>query len=104
MTRHRLDWFSLVSGIVLTTIAVLALTGISTDVARWAGPASLIGIGVLVLAAVVAGSREGTQVDDTGSGPTSAQVRQATRAEVEAADHSGLGDETVGSEREGDAG
>lgn len=58
MTRHRLDWFSLLSGLALTAVAVVALTGVDWDLARWLGPAVLIGVGVLVLAAVASSARD----------------------------------------------
>lgn len=93
MTRHRLDWFSLLSGLTLTGIAVVALTGIDWDLARWVGPAVLIGVGVLVLAAVLAparGDARGTASTAPAPGPDGEhdeRLLEDARAEVDAVDH-----------------
>lgn len=86
MTRHRLDLFSLLSGLVLTAIAVVALTGIDLEVARWLGPAVLIGVGVLVLAAVVSRERGPADAEDEVPPPHDDATLAEARAEVDAAD------------------
>jgi len=69
MTRHRLDLFSLLSGLALTLLAVLALVdGFTLDIARWLWPTVLISTGALVLVTVVGRSRSAADdaTDDTG--------------------------------------
>ena len=53
MTRHKLDLFSLISGLVLVGIATAALFDISADVTVWVWPSLLIAVGVVVLASVL---------------------------------------------------
>lgn len=93
MSRHRLDLFSLLSGLTLIAIAVVALAGISLDVARWVGPSVLIGIGVLILATVLSPNRDGSgeappeAAAAPGSGPASAPAAVAdSRADDAGAD------------------
>lgn len=59
MTRHRLDLFSLLSGLVLTAIALVALFGVSVDAAPWLGPTILIGVGAVVVGSVLRSQRDG---------------------------------------------
>lgn len=57
MTRHRLDLFSLLSGLVLVGLALAALVGVSVDVAVWVWPSILIVLGVVVLTSVLGSAR-----------------------------------------------
>lgn len=57
MTRHPLDLFSLLSGLTLTGIALVALLGVGLDVAGWVWPTVLIGVGLAVIATVVGSGR-----------------------------------------------
>ena len=59
LTRHRLDWFSLLAGLVTTTLAVVAFTDSWTrPVADWVWPTVLVAAGLLVLATVLLGRGE----------------------------------------------
>lgn len=98
MTRHDLDLFSLLSGLVLTGIALAALFGVSIDVGVWVGPTILIAVGVIVLASVLTSASRrtaeaaapgaGPDTDDPGGhDPDRAEALATAREEVEAADH-----------------
>lgn len=89
MTRHDLDLFSLLSGLVLVAIALVALFGISLDVATWVWPTVLIGVGLAVLGTVVVStSRSEDPTTDDASDAERAEAMAAARAEVDAADGS----------------
>ena len=61
MTRHKLDLFSLISGLFLVLIAVAALFGVNVGVAAWVWPTVLIVLGVVVIASVATSSRQATE-------------------------------------------
>ena len=85
MTRHRLDLFSLLSGLVLIGIALAALFGVSLDVAAWVWPTILIAVGVVVIGSVVASnvSTEGEElVDNDGEDSERTEAMAAARQEV----------------------
>lgn len=87
MTRHDLDVFSLLSGLVLTGIALVALFGVVTGIASWVWPTVLIGIGVVVIALSLARSTDdGDRDDPTTPSPDRAAAMAAARDEVEQAD------------------
>ena len=86
MNRHSIDLFSLLSGLVLSGIALAALFGVSTTVAGWVWPTVLVAIGVVVVAAaLVPDTRrdEPAESDD----PERVDALAAARHEVEEADH-----------------
>ncbi len=89
MTRHRLDLFSLLSGLTLTGIALVALLGVGLDVAAWVWPTILIGVGVVVLATVLGSDRTATDTTTAAedpSDPARDEAMAAARAEVDEAD------------------
>ena len=86
MNRHDLDLFSLLSGLALTAIALVALFGVTTGVAPWVWPAVLIVIGVVVVGLAVARSTD-TADEPTSPDPERAAAVAAARTEVEEADH-----------------
>ncbi len=96
MTRHDLDLFSLLSGLVLTGIALAALFDVGIDVGPWVWPTVLIGVGVVVLVAVLT-SRDEPADPAAGADPadgwphnhrdTDDAVLADARAEVEGVDH-----------------
>lgn len=69
MTRHDLDLFSLLSGLVLTGIALAALFDVSADLGPWVWPGVLIAVGVVVLVSVLSSAGDG------GGGPESGRER-----------------------------
>lgn len=84
MTRHDLDLFSLLSGLVLTGIALAALFDVGIDIGPWVWPTVLIGVGVVVLGSVLSsGSR--TADHAPADGPDGDVLADA-RAEVDRAD------------------
>lgn len=88
MTRHDLDLFSLLSGLVLTGIALAALFDVGIDIGPWVWPTVLIGIGVVVLGSVLSsGSRtdDGGPDGDPDDGPDGDVLADA-RVEVDRAD------------------
>lgn len=89
MNRHPLDLFQLLSGSVLTAIALAALFGVTTRVAAWVWPTVLVTLGVAVVAVAVGGGRD--RVSDTAvdTAPDADRVDAlaAARAEVDEADH-----------------
>lgn len=94
MTRHRLDLFSLLSGLVLTGIAFAALFGVSTTVAGWVWPTVLVVLGVIVVVAAIGTSTTTAEEDDAPAAPGEPDVDPdratalaAARVEVEDADH-----------------
>lgn len=87
MTRHDLDLFSLLSGIVLTAIALVALFGVTTGVAPWVWPTALIVMGgAVVLAALSSATRRDDATEDATTDPERASAMTAARTEVEQAD------------------
>ena len=87
MTRHDLDLFSLLSGIVLTAIALVALFGVTTGIAPWVWPTALIVMGgAVVLAALSSAARRDGTPDGATTDPERASAMSAARAEVEQAD------------------
>ena len=87
MTRHDLDLFSLLSGIVLTAIALVALFGVTTGIAPWVWPTALIVMGgAVVLAALSSAARRGDATGDATTDPDRVTAMTAARAEVEQAD------------------
>ena len=70
MKRHPLDPFSLVAGILVSGVAIVALAGPwRLEIGAWAWPSLLILGGVAVLALALAGSR---RQDTAGVDPTTA--------------------------------
>ena len=95
MTRHDLDLFSLLSGLVLTGIALAALFDVGIDVGAWVWPTVLIAVGVVVLGTVLSSSGDNGGTDpaavaggapDPGRDPDQAVLAEA-RDEVERVDH-----------------
>lgn len=92
MTRHDLDLFSLLSGLVLSGIALAALFDVSADIGPWVWPGVLIAVGVVVLVSVLSSAR-----DDDGDPTVTPDalpdhhrddaVMADARAEVDGVDH-----------------
>lgn len=74
MTRHDLDLFSLLSGLVLSGIALAALFDVSADIGPWVWPTILIAVGVVVLASVLSSGRDGGDTADTADTAATAAV------------------------------
>ena len=88
MNRHPLDLFSLLSGLVLSGIALAALFGVSTTVAGWVWPTALVAVGVVVVAAAVGtATHDDTAGVATTSDPDHDMALAAARDEVEESDH-----------------
>ncbi len=96
MTRHDLDLFSLLSGLVLSGIALAALFDVGLDVGPWVWPVVLIAVGVIVLASVLrSGGGAADPVAATGTPDglldhdrdADDAVLADARAEVEGVDH-----------------
>ena len=68
MTRHPIDWISLVAGLVFAVVAVSHLVGAATDSTvelGWLVPVALIALGVAGLAGTLRGrGTEGTSPQD----------------------------------------
>ena len=86
MTRHDLDLFSLLSGLVLTGIALAALFDVGPEFGPWLWPTVLIAIGVIVLATVV-GSGRSAGDDGPVDDPEHTDAVAAPGGEVGEADH-----------------
>lgn len=96
MTRHDLDLFSLLSGLVLSGIALAALFDVGLNVGPWVWPTVLIAVGVLVLASVLR-SGDGAADPAAATEPVDGwphhdhdaddAVLADARAEVEGVDH-----------------
>lgn len=89
MNRHPLDVFSLLSGLVLSGIALAALFGVSTTVAGWVWPTALVVVGAVVVVAALGGRPDVVEevAADPAGDPDRADALAAARDEVEAADH-----------------
>ncbi len=87
MNRHDLDVFSLLSGLVLTAIALVALFGVATGIAPWVWPTVLITIGVVVVGLALARRPEETEQEVRTDDPDREAALAAARTEVEDADH-----------------
>ena len=89
MKRHPIDPFSLVAGLFVTGVAVVALTAPwSLSIGAWVWPTALIATGLAVLVAVLAGSRSrGGSLDPvTADGeldPERAEALSAAYAELD---------------------
>lgn len=86
MNRHPLDLFQLLSGLVLSGIALAALVGVSTTVAGWVWPTVLVAVGVVVVAAAIS-SATTDDADAATPDPDHDLAMAAARDEVEEADH-----------------
>ncbi len=84
MNRHDLDVFSLLSGLVLTGIALVALFGVASGVAPWVWPSVLILLGVVVVGLAL--SRSGEPAAEERTDPEREAALAAARTEVEDAD------------------
>lgn len=97
MTRHDLDLFSLLSGLVLSGIALAALFDVSADLGPWVWPGVLIAVGVVVLVSVLSSAGAGDDDAVTASEPADRlpdhhhdadeAVMADARAEVDDVDH-----------------
>lgn len=87
MNRHDLDVFSLLSGLVLTSIALVALFGVATGVAPWVWPSVLITIGVVVVGLALSRRPAEEPATDATPDPERDAALAAARAEVDDADH-----------------
>lgn len=89
MTRHKLDLFSLLSGLFLVLVAVAALFGFGIGAATWIWPTILIVLGVVVIASVAMSSRTADPATSEAAAPSDPDreaAMAAARDEVEAAD------------------
>src|SRR4051794_15305651 len=87
--RHSTDFVALVTGLLFLGVGIVYMVAEYSDLdidARWIGPAALIGIGVVGLAAVVTRERSSTSSKGEPADPSSAETDSLAAASFMEAD------------------